>query len=66
MAKEIDLLPVFRYANACETSINLAASGRVNMAPFVTGRFRSADAVEAFEYARKPRPDTCKIGIDAY
>ncbi len=62
--KEVDLLPVFRYANVYQSAIDLVASGRVKVSPLVTDRFKFADAVKAFEYARQPRPDTCKVMIE--
>ncbi len=64
MAKEVDLLPVFRYRNVYPAAISMVASGRVKVETLVTDRFRFADAVTAFDYARKPRPDTCKVMIE--
>ena len=47
---EIDLVTAFRYAHAFPTAIALAASGAVDLARIVTGRFdldHAADAVQA-------------------
>ena len=63
MVKEVDLATVFRYANAYPTAIELTASGRVPIAQLVTDRYRFDQAVGAFEFARSPRPDTCKVMI---
>lgn len=63
MVKEVDLATVFRYANAYPTAIELTASGRVSVAQLVTDRFSFDESVKAFEYARSPRPDTCKVMI---
>ena len=63
MVKEVDLATVFRYANAYPTAIELTAAGRVPVAQLVTDRFTFDDSVRAFEYARSPRPDTCKVMI---
>ena len=63
MVKEVDLATVFRYANAYPTAIELTASARVPVAQLVTDRFPFDQAVNAFEYARSPRPDTCKVMI---
>lgn len=63
MVKEVDFATVFRYANAYPTAIELTATGRVAVAQLVTDRFTFDEAVGAFEYARSPRPDTCKVMI---
>ena len=63
MVKEVDLATVFRYANAYPTAIQLTAAGRVPVAQLVTDRFSFEESVRAFEYARSPRPDTCKVMI---
>ncbi|MFC3998895.1 alcohol dehydrogenase catalytic domain-containing protein [Nocardiopsis sediminis] len=47
---EIDLVTAFRYAHAFPTAIDLAASGRVDLAGVLTGRFdldHTADALRA-------------------
>lgn len=63
MVKEIDVMGVFRYAHAYPKAIDLVASGKIDVAPLVTDRFRFEESVEAFEFAKKPNPNTCKIMI---
>ena len=63
MVKEVDLATVFRYANAYPTAIELTAAGRVPVAQLVTDRYAFEESVGAFEYARSPRPETCKVMI---
>ena len=63
MVKEVDLATVFRYANAYPTAIELTAAGRVPVAQLVTDRFTFEESVGAFEYARSPLPETCKVMI---
>jgi len=63
LVKEVALFTVFRYANVYQTAIDLVASGRIRVAPLITDRYPFDRAVEAFEYARTPRPETLKIVI---
>ncbi len=64
MVKEVDVMTVFRYANAYPTAIELASGGRCAVGQLVTDRFSFGDSVSAFEYARSPRPETCKVMIE--
>ena len=63
LTKEVALFTVFRYANVYQTAIDLVATGRIGVAPLITDRYPFDRAVEAFEYARSPRPETMKIII---
>ncbi len=63
MIREVALFTVFRYANDYQAAIDLVAGGRVRVAPLITDRYPFDRAVEAFEYARSPRPETLKIMI---
>jgi len=63
MTGEVALFTVFRYANVYQAAIDLVAGGRVRVAPLITDRYPFDRAVEAFEYARSPRPETLKIII---
>lgn len=64
MVKELDVATVFRYAHAYRTAIDLVAGGRVKVSGLVTDRFTFEHAIDAFELARRPRPDTGKIMIE--
>lgn len=64
MVKELDVATVFRYAHAYRTAINLVKGGRVSVGELVTDRFPFARAIEAFELARRPLPDTGKVMIE--
>ncbi len=64
MAKEVDLFTVFRYAHAYPAAIELAGSGRFDVARLITDRYPFDRAVEAFDRACSPAPDTLKIVID--
>lgn len=63
MVKEVDVMGVFRYAHAYPRAIDLVASGKIDVAPLVTDRFRFEESVAAFEYAKNPDAKTCKIMI---
>ena len=41
----------------------MTGSGRVPVAQLVTDRYPFDQAVSAFEFARSPRPDRCKVMI---
>ncbi len=64
MAKEVDLLPIFRYANAFPTAIKLAARGTLRLEELVTDRFPLDESIKAFDLARKPRASTGKVMIE--
>lgn len=47
--QEIDIKGVFRYRNCYPIAMSLVETGRINLRPLVTHRFRLEDAVQAFE-----------------
>ncbi|KAI0036643.1 xylitol dehydrogenase [Vararia minispora EC-137] len=54
MSKEVAVLPSFRYGPGdYSVSLGLASSGKVDVKPLVSHRFKFEDAVNAFEVARK-------------
>ncbi len=63
-AKEARMATVFRYAHVYPRALSLLSSGKINVKPLITDRFRFADAVQAFKYAAQPRPQTVKIVIE--
>jgi D-xylulose reductase len=63
-AKEARMETVFRYAHIYPRAISLLGSGKINVKPLITDRYKFADAVKAFEYAANPRPQTVKIVIE--
>jgi D-xylulose reductase len=65
-AKEAHIETVFRYANLYPRALALLESGKINVKPLITDRFKFADAVKAFEYAANPQPRTVKIVIEMY
>ncbi len=63
-AKEARMDTVFRYAHKYPRALALLESGKIDVKPLLTDRYRFADAVKAFEYAARPEPRTIKIVIE--
>lgn len=61
--KEARIESVFRYANVYPKTLELMGEGKIDVKPLITDQFDFADAVEAFEYAKLPRPESVKIQI---
>lgn len=47
--QEIDIKGVFRYRNCYPLAMSLVESGKINLKPLVTHRFRLEDSIDAFE-----------------
>ena len=47
--QEIDVKGVFRYRNCYPLALSLVESGKINLRPLVTHRFRLEDSLQAFE-----------------
>ena len=62
--KEAHTETIFRYAHAYPRALLLIESGKVNVKPLVTDRFRFEDSIRAFEYAANPRPSSVKTIIE--
>jgi D-xylulose reductase len=63
-AKEAHLETVFRYANIYPRALSLMGSGKINVKPLITDRFKFEDAIKAFDYAANPQPRTVKTVIE--
>lgn len=63
-AKEARMETVFRYANLYPRALALMSSGKIDVKPLVTDKYRFADAIKAYDYAAKPEPRTVKIIIE--
>lgn len=62
-AKEITVQTIFRYRNVYPKVIRLLSSGRINVKPLISAKFKFADSVKAFERACKRIPTDIKILI---
>jgi D-xylulose reductase len=63
-AKEARLETVFRYANIYPRALSLLGSGKIDVKPLITDRYKFADAIKAFEYAANPQQRSVKIVIE--
>jgi D-xylulose reductase len=63
-AKEARMETVFRYANIYPRAIALLGSGKINVKPLITDRYKFADAIKAFDYAANPEPRSVKTIIE--
>jgi D-xylulose reductase len=63
-AKEARMETVFRYANLYPRALALMSSGKIDVKPLVTDKYKFADAIKAYDYAAKPQPRTVKIVIE--
>ena len=62
--KEARIETVFRYAHVYPRALLLMESGKVNLKPLITDRYRFEESIEAFEYAANPKPSSVKIVIE--
>jgi D-xylulose reductase len=63
-AKEARMETVFRYANIYPRAVALLGSGKINVKPLITDRYKFADAIKAFDYAANPQPRSVKTVIE--
>jgi D-xylulose reductase len=63
-AKEAVIKTVFRYAHVYPRAVALMDSGKIDVKPLITDRFKFEEGVKAFEYAADPRPSSVKIVIE--
>jgi len=62
-AREITVEHVFRYAHAYPKALALLDSGAIDVKPMITDVYPFDRAVEAFEYAKAPKPESVKVQI---
>lgn len=62
--KEACIETIFRYAHVYPRALLLMESGKVNLKPLITDRYRFEESIEAFEYAANPKPSSVKIVIE--
>ena len=63
-AKEARMETTFRYAHIYPRALGLMASGKIDVKPLITDRYKFEDSIKAFEYAANPRPTSVKVVIE--
>jgi len=59
--RELDVVGIYRYANSYPKAISLISSGKVDVKPLITHRYKLEDAAEAFKMARDGKESTMKV-----
>ncbi|XP_072747512.1 sorbitol dehydrogenase [Anoplolepis gracilipes] len=63
LCNEVDIRGVFRYANSYNDALNLVASGKVNVKPLITHRYKLEETKQAFETSRTGADGAIKVMI---
>ena len=63
-AKEARMETIFRYAHIYPRALGLIASGKIDVKPLITDRYKFEDSVKAFKYAANPKPTSVKVVIE--
>ena len=62
--KEITFKTIFRYANMYPKTINLIASGKLNVKPLISKTYKFEDSLKAYARALEANPSDVKIMIE--
>lgn len=63
LVREVDVRGIFRYANCYPTALELIASGKVNVKPLITHRFKLEQSHQAFEATGAGNSNAIKVMI---
>ncbi len=62
--KEAHVEHVFRYAHVYPRALALMGSGKIDVKPLITDRYKFQDSIKAFDYAAHMPPTSVKVQID--
>jgi len=62
--KEARVETIFRYAHVYDRAIKLMASGKIDVKPLITNRFKFQQSKEAFDFAVNMPPESVKAQIE--
>ncbi|GJQ69295.1 hypothetical protein Trydic_g6429 [Trypoxylus dichotomus] len=65
LIREVDIRGVFRYCNDYPTSLDLIATGKINVKPLITHHYTLEQTLEAFETAKTGTGNPIKVMIHA-
>ncbi|XP_018327547.1 sorbitol dehydrogenase [Agrilus planipennis] len=65
LVREVDIRGVFRYVNDYQTSLDLIATGKINVKPLITHNYTMEDTVKAFETSKTGAGNAIKVLIHA-
>ena len=63
IAKELNVLGIFRYANMYPKAVRLAEDGKVNLKPFISRNFSFPQVEEALKYSRDNKESSIKTVV---
>ena len=63
-AKETRIETVFRYAHVYARALGLMGSGKIDVKPMITDKYKFEDSIKAYEYAANPKPTSVKVVIE--
>lgn len=61
--REVDIRGIFRYVNCYPAALEMIASGKINLKPLITHRFKLEESHKAFETARTGAGGAVKVMI---
>ena len=61
--REVDIRGVFRYVNCYPVALELIASGKVDVKPLVTHRYKLEETLAAFQTAKDQADGAVKVVI---
>ena len=64
IAKELDIMGIFRYANMYQGCVDLLNGGKVNLKSLVTHRFSLDETQQALEFAHEHKAESIKVVVN--